>query len=295
METKIENIVSDYTGIPVPALFSKLQKREIVQERQRIMFFYKMFTKNSLSTIGEHCGGKDHATVLHALKTVSNLIDTDSKFREETEELRILIDRAVNSKELVLMINDNVWIKAMDNPVNVDIINIDYRYNTCACVPPGTDKRYHISMDEIYLVNPDNLYLVAYIDNFENVNFEIKRIMEKQHIVFFRVNLESIEKLKEFINTSALYLVDLNYITYNDGFKNHIYALCVSEIDMIEKYKQPVVFETDNIYQVYTYMKELLPGNAVSVAYQNVAFDFYQKRIGNTTLIKNEQSQREAV
>ena len=45
------------------------------------MFFSKQLTKNSLANIGIHCGNKDHATVLHACKTVNNLIDTDKQFR----------------------------------------------------------------------------------------------------------------------------------------------------------------------------------------------------------------------
>jgi chromosomal replication initiator protein len=38
-------------------------------------------TKNSLAMIGKHCGNKDHATVLHACKTVNNLADTDKRFK----------------------------------------------------------------------------------------------------------------------------------------------------------------------------------------------------------------------
>ena len=34
-----------------------------------------------MATIGAHCGGKDHATVLHACRTVNNLIETDKRFR----------------------------------------------------------------------------------------------------------------------------------------------------------------------------------------------------------------------
>ena len=45
------------------------------------MFFAKSYTKNSLATIGAQIGGKDHATVLHACKTVNNLIETDKRFK----------------------------------------------------------------------------------------------------------------------------------------------------------------------------------------------------------------------
>jgi len=45
------------------------------------MYFSKILTKNSLSTIGQKCGNRDHTTVLHAYKTVNNLIDTNSQFK----------------------------------------------------------------------------------------------------------------------------------------------------------------------------------------------------------------------
>jgi chromosomal replication initiator protein len=60
---------------------SKTRKREIVQCRQLAMFFSKQMTKSSLAVIGKYCGNKDHATVLHACKTVNNLADTDKQFK----------------------------------------------------------------------------------------------------------------------------------------------------------------------------------------------------------------------
>ena len=51
------------------------------------MYFAKKHTKSSLATIGLQCGNKDHATVLHACRTVNNLIETDKQFRIYVEEL----------------------------------------------------------------------------------------------------------------------------------------------------------------------------------------------------------------
>jgi chromosomal replication initiator protein len=51
------------------------------------MFFSKSMTKASLATIGTQIGGKDHATVLHACKTVNNLIETDKRFRIQIDEI----------------------------------------------------------------------------------------------------------------------------------------------------------------------------------------------------------------
>jgi chromosomal replication initiator protein len=83
----IQKIVCDYFSIQVDALNSKTRKRDIVQARQLSMYFSKKHTKASLATIGLHCGNKDHATVLHACRTVSNLIETDKQFRLYVEEL----------------------------------------------------------------------------------------------------------------------------------------------------------------------------------------------------------------
>lgn len=77
----IQKVVCDYFNMQVDLLKSKTRKREIVQARQIAMFFAKSLTKSSLATIGSQIGNKDHATVLHACKTVNNLIDTDKAFK----------------------------------------------------------------------------------------------------------------------------------------------------------------------------------------------------------------------
>ncbi len=77
----IQKIVSDYFNLPIELIISNTRKREIVQARQIAMYFSKKMTKSSLATIGFHCGNKDHATVLHACRTVNNLMDTDKQFR----------------------------------------------------------------------------------------------------------------------------------------------------------------------------------------------------------------------
>ena len=84
----IQKIVCDYFELPLEMLKSKTRKREVVQARQLAMYFSKQFTKSSLSNIGMHCGGKDHATVLHACRTVNNLIDTDKKFKLQVADLQ---------------------------------------------------------------------------------------------------------------------------------------------------------------------------------------------------------------
>ena len=83
----IQKVVCNYYNIGMEQLQSKTRKREIVQARQVAMFFSKSLTKSSLATIGSQIGGKDHATVLHACKTVNNLIETDKRFRLQVDEI----------------------------------------------------------------------------------------------------------------------------------------------------------------------------------------------------------------
>ncbi|MBD0849117.1 chromosomal replication initiator protein DnaA [Maribacter arenosus] len=83
----IQKIVSDYFEMDVATLQSKTRKRHIVQARQLAMFFAKKLTKASLASIGSQIGKRDHATVLHACKTVDNLAETDKQFRKYIEDL----------------------------------------------------------------------------------------------------------------------------------------------------------------------------------------------------------------
>ncbi len=83
----IQKVVCEFFNIPIEMIYSKTRKREIVQARQLSMYFSKKHTKSSLASIGLHCGNKDHATVLHACRTVNNLVETDKQFRQFVEEL----------------------------------------------------------------------------------------------------------------------------------------------------------------------------------------------------------------
>lgn len=83
----ISKVVCDYFNMQVDVLQAKTRKREIVQARQIAMYFSKSLTKYSLASIGAQIGSKDHATVLHACKTVNNLKDTDKNFRQYVEDI----------------------------------------------------------------------------------------------------------------------------------------------------------------------------------------------------------------
>lgn len=79
--------VCDHFKVTPTAMQSATRKREVVQVRQITMYLCKHMTNCSLSTIGAQTGGKNHATVLHACKTVTNLMETDRNFRDTVTSL----------------------------------------------------------------------------------------------------------------------------------------------------------------------------------------------------------------
>jgi len=82
----IQKTVSEYYGIKLDDLKAKTRKKEIVTARQVAMYFCKEFTNHSLKSIGYHFGGRDHSTVIHAVQTVNDLMETDTSFRNAVLE-----------------------------------------------------------------------------------------------------------------------------------------------------------------------------------------------------------------
>jgi chromosomal replication initiator protein len=88
---KIQDIVSSYFKININEIHSKSRKREIVQARQVTMFLSKKYTDHSYSHIGNMVGKRDHATVLHACKTIQDNIDVDKGFRLTIKDIEALL------------------------------------------------------------------------------------------------------------------------------------------------------------------------------------------------------------
>ena len=84
----IQKTVAEYFEVTIESLKAKTRKKEIVTARQVAMYFAKEFTSHSLKSIGYHFGGRDHSTVIHSVQTVSDLIDTDKKFKASIQELQ---------------------------------------------------------------------------------------------------------------------------------------------------------------------------------------------------------------
>ena len=88
---RIQDVVCEYFNITRDNMLSKTRKREIVQARQIAMYLGRNLTKTSLAAIGAQIGGKDHATVLHACNTVSDLIETDRNFKQYVSDIEKML------------------------------------------------------------------------------------------------------------------------------------------------------------------------------------------------------------
>lgn len=86
----IENIqktVAEYYKIRVADLLSKRRSRSIARPRQMAMALSKELTTHSLPEIGDAFGGRDHTTVLHACRVIKSLKETETRSREEYQNL----------------------------------------------------------------------------------------------------------------------------------------------------------------------------------------------------------------
>lgn len=84
----IINTVCKHFGLDTSAIHTKSRKREVVQARQIAMYLAKNYTEFSTAKIGSLIGNKDHATVLHACKTISELKEVSKSFQAELEEIQ---------------------------------------------------------------------------------------------------------------------------------------------------------------------------------------------------------------
>lgn len=83
----IQKLVADFYGIKVQDLLSKQKSRDIARPRQIAMALAKELTSHSLPEIGNFFGGRDHTTVLHAVRTIEKLKQTNIDIREDYQTL----------------------------------------------------------------------------------------------------------------------------------------------------------------------------------------------------------------
>lgn len=88
---RIANTVCQYMKIETALIYSKSRKREIALARQISMYLSKRCTNRSLSYIGDSLGGRDHATVLHACKTIEQTMQYDAVLRKQVKEIEDIL------------------------------------------------------------------------------------------------------------------------------------------------------------------------------------------------------------
>ena len=87
----IQKTVADFYRVKVPELFSKKRTADLVKPRQIAMYFAKELTSLSLPEIGESFGGRDHTTVLHAVRKIAENRKTDTQLNHELHVLDQII------------------------------------------------------------------------------------------------------------------------------------------------------------------------------------------------------------
>jgi chromosomal replication initiator protein len=89
----IQKLVASHFNVSRADILSSRRTANVVRPRQIAMYLSKVLTLRSLPEIGRRFGGRDHTTVLHAVRKIETLATSDGNFSEEIELLkRILLD-----------------------------------------------------------------------------------------------------------------------------------------------------------------------------------------------------------
>jgi chromosomal replication initiator protein len=94
----IQKTVAYYYNIPVEKLREKTRKKLIVTARKLSMYLAKQMSNKTLVAIGEYFGGRDHTTVIHACKSIEEMLQNDERFKNIVGDLTKKIKSNTNSK-----------------------------------------------------------------------------------------------------------------------------------------------------------------------------------------------------
>lgn len=86
---------SKFYDVPVLDIKSSRRQAVIVKPRQIGMYLSRMLTLRSFPEIGMQFGGRDHTTVLHAVRKIAALVETDERLNDEIEILKLRIAEVV--------------------------------------------------------------------------------------------------------------------------------------------------------------------------------------------------------
>ncbi len=85
--------VTKFYDINEKDIFNKTRKKEIVKPRQVAMYLLREDLMNSYPNIGQKFGHKDHSTIIHAYKKISELLKKNEKFNNEIKQIRNILYR----------------------------------------------------------------------------------------------------------------------------------------------------------------------------------------------------------
>lgn len=88
---EIQKRVAEHFNIKLAEMSSARRSRQVARPRQVAMYLAKQLTSRSLPEIGRKFGGRDHTTVMHAVKKVEELKVSDQNFSEDVELLRRML------------------------------------------------------------------------------------------------------------------------------------------------------------------------------------------------------------
>jgi len=89
---EIQKQVASHFNIRISDMHSARRARSVARPRQVAMYLAKQLTTRSLPEIGRKFGGRDHTTVMHAVRKVDELREHDSSFKEDVELLRRMLE-----------------------------------------------------------------------------------------------------------------------------------------------------------------------------------------------------------
>jgi chromosomal replication initiator protein len=89
---EIQKRVAEHFNMKLSEMHSARRSRAIARPRQVAMYLAKQLTSRSLPEIGRKFGGRDHTTVMHAVKKVDELRQSDTNFAEDVELLRRMLE-----------------------------------------------------------------------------------------------------------------------------------------------------------------------------------------------------------
>ena len=88
---KIQNIVSRYYNITLTDMLSQRRSRPLARPRQIAMYLSKKMTTRSLPEIGRRFANRDHTTVIHAVKTISKLSESDEEMKKNLLQIKDIL------------------------------------------------------------------------------------------------------------------------------------------------------------------------------------------------------------